>query len=175
MLVGFRPGFRESPASRGGRALARRGAQDLAWVGGALRTGSQTWIVPQEAGAGHPRAVLGGRASEAAFAQGADHSTDLDHAITFVLAKNPELGAAAVAEPATTCGPLTKRDQQVALLVARGLTNKQIAAKLVIAIRTADSLVQEHPPDDRINHPDADHGVGRQEPILRARSVVGSM
>ena len=37
--------------------------------------------------------------------------------------------------------PPTRREREVAALIARGLTNRQIAAKLVIAERTADTHV----------------------------------
>jgi DNA-binding NarL/FixJ family response regulator len=37
---------------------------------------------------------------------------------------------------------LTTREQEVALLIAHGLTNRQIAQRLVIALRTADNHVQ---------------------------------
>jgi DNA-binding CsgD family transcriptional regulator len=37
---------------------------------------------------------------------------------------------------------LTRRERQVALLVAEGLTNKAIAARLVISMRTVDAHVQ---------------------------------
>lgn len=39
-------------------------------------------------------------------------------------------------------GALTKRESEIAELVALGMTNKQIASKLVIAQRTADAHVQ---------------------------------
>jgi non-specific serine/threonine protein kinase len=39
-------------------------------------------------------------------------------------------------------GPLTRREQQVAGLVAQGLSNRQIAAKLVISTRTAEGHVE---------------------------------
>ena len=45
----------------------------------------------------------------------------------------------ALRAPAT---PLTARERQVAELIAHGLTNRQIAARLVIALRTADNHVQ---------------------------------
>jgi DNA-binding NarL/FixJ family response regulator len=38
--------------------------------------------------------------------------------------------------------PLTAREQEVAILIAYGFTNRQIAAQLVIALRTADNHVQ---------------------------------
>jgi DNA-binding NarL/FixJ family response regulator len=38
--------------------------------------------------------------------------------------------------------PLTVREREVAVLIAHGLTNRQIAERLVIALRTADNHVQ---------------------------------
>ena len=39
-------------------------------------------------------------------------------------------------------GPLTRREGEIAALVARGLTNRQIAAALHISERTAENHVQ---------------------------------
>ena len=39
-------------------------------------------------------------------------------------------------------GPLTRREQDVAVLVARGMSNSQIAASLVISVRTVETHVQ---------------------------------
>jgi DNA-binding NarL/FixJ family response regulator len=39
-------------------------------------------------------------------------------------------------------GPLTRREHQIAELIAEGMTNKDIAAHLVISKRTAESHVE---------------------------------
>jgi DNA-binding CsgD family transcriptional regulator len=44
-------------------------------------------------------------------------------------------------EPPASDGPLTVREKQIAALVARGLRNKEIAAKLLISPRTVDAHV----------------------------------
>lgn len=46
------------------------------------------------------------------------------------------------AEPASKPAPLTRREGEVAALVAQGMTNKEIAKKLVVAQRTAESHVE---------------------------------
>ncbi|MGW4771861.1 protein kinase domain-containing protein [Nocardia sp. NPDC004278] len=81
------------------------------------------------------RKALGQRAFEAAYRAGAAMS--LDAAAGFALSDESE--AAPVRAPA---GNLTKRERQVADLVARGLTNKAIAAQLVISQRTAEGHVE---------------------------------
>jgi non-specific serine/threonine protein kinase len=63
-----------------------------------------------------------------------------------------EAVAAALGTPRTTSGPrpaepttsvLTRRQQEVAALVAQGLTDREIAARLVISPRTAESHVEQ--------------------------------
>lgn len=44
-------------------------------------------------------------------------------------------------EPAAISGELTQREQQVANLVARGCSNRQIALELVVSERTVDTHV----------------------------------
>ncbi|WP_330253284.1 protein kinase [Nocardia sp. NBC_00565] len=82
------------------------------------------------------RNALGERAFEAARQQGAAMS--FDTAVGFALGERAE-----ATEPASRSAEnLTKRERQVADLVARGLTNKAIAARLVISQRTAEGHVE---------------------------------
>ncbi|MDT7788544.1 MAG: hypothetical protein QOF58_6963 [Pseudonocardiales bacterium] len=80
-------------------------------------------------------AVLGEQEFRAAFRKGMD--LELDDAIALAVGDQPE------PEPViVTATPLTKREQQVADLIAGGMTNKEIAARLVIARRTAEGHVE---------------------------------
>ncbi|BAH51914.1 protein kinase domain-containing protein [Rhodococcus opacus] len=62
---------------------------------------------------------------------------DLDAAVSYALGERPQK----VTAPSGSV-KLTKREQQVAELIAEGLTNKAIAARLVIAQRTAQGHVE---------------------------------
>lgn len=44
--------------------------------------------------------------------------------------------------PSTDAGPLSRREREVAVMVANGLTNKQIAERLFISERTAEGHVE---------------------------------
>jgi non-specific serine/threonine protein kinase len=83
------------------------------------------------------RQALGERAFEAALVEG--RSLDFDAAIAYALrehARDKPLPSAVIALK------LTKRERQVAVLVAEGLTNRAIAARLVISPRTAQGHVE---------------------------------
>jgi predicted ATPase/DNA-binding CsgD family transcriptional regulator len=82
------------------------------------------------------RAALGERAYAAAFARG--QGLSLDEAVAYAL---DEPAPPAAPGPMAASTPLTRREQQVAELVAQGLSNKEVAARLVIAQRTAESHV----------------------------------
>jgi predicted ATPase/DNA-binding CsgD family transcriptional regulator len=51
-------------------------------------------------------------------------------------------GSALVARPERGTGPLSKREEEVARLVAEGLTNKEIGARLFISEHTVDSHIR---------------------------------
>ncbi|MET8428754.1 protein kinase [Nocardia sp. NPDC004860] len=80
------------------------------------------------------RGALGERRFDAALRRG--QGLGMNAAVAYALGEPPTT-ASRVSETA-----LTKRERQVAELVARGLTNKQIAAKLVISQRTAQGHVE---------------------------------
>ncbi|MBF6245676.1 protein kinase [Nocardia elegans] len=80
------------------------------------------------------RRALGVRKFDSAFRRG--RSIGMDGAVAVALGQ-AHTGAAS-RSPAT----LTKRERQVADLVAQGLSNKQIAARLVISQRTAEGHVE---------------------------------
>ncbi|MBF9066621.1 ATP-binding protein [Streptacidiphilus fuscans] len=80
------------------------------------------------------REALGPRAFQAAFARGA--KLTLEQITTEVLR------AESRADPSSSAHPLTRRERQVAGLVAQGRSNKEIAGQLVISLRTAENHVE---------------------------------
>jgi non-specific serine/threonine protein kinase len=63
---------------------------------------------------------------------------DLAEAIAFALGESPRPGSAAPQDQPR----LTRREQDVAALVAQGMSNGQIAASLIISVRTVETHVQ---------------------------------
>ena len=81
------------------------------------------------------RAALGDAAYDAAFGRG--RSLSYREALAFAL----EQPSAPRPAP-TTVTPLTRRERQLAELINEGLSNKEMAARLVISRRTADTHVE---------------------------------
>jgi predicted ATPase/DNA-binding CsgD family transcriptional regulator len=91
------------------------------------------WKEPLQVAVGGARAKLGREASDAAARHGA--SMGAEEALRFAM------GAPTAAAKANG-SPLTARERQVALLIAEGLTNGEIASRLKMASRTADAHVE---------------------------------
>ncbi|MDF2707460.1 MAG: family ATPase [Nonomuraea muscovyensis] len=88
------------------------------------------------------RARLGEKDYRKAVDEGA--SLDFNEAIGYALQEPPEPGSAPLAAPAPALSQpvLTPREVQVAALVAAGMRNRDIAARLVISQRTAEGHVK---------------------------------
>ncbi|WP_328842704.1 ATP-binding protein [Streptomyces sp. NBC_00258] len=82
--------------------------------------------------------ALGPTAYEKALTEGGRHDSP-GRAIAFAL--DTGSGPAGSA-PVTNPNPLTRREQQVATLVAQGMTNRQIASTLGLSPRTVDSHIE---------------------------------
>jgi DNA-binding CsgD family transcriptional regulator len=88
------------------------------------------------------RARLGEAAFEAAWAKG--KAMPPEQAIEYALSEEPASTAAPPPEETPADEPptaLTRREQEVAVHVARGLTNRQVSAELGISERTAGNHV----------------------------------
>ena len=83
------------------------------------------------------RAAIGDRAFDEAFQAGAAYS--FEQAVALALGEETERERAA--NPGMA-GRLTRREQQIAVLIGDGLSNREIAARLVISQRTAETHVE---------------------------------
>ena len=82
---------------------------------------------------------MGAAAFDAAVRRGA-HLTP-DEAVDLALERGAEPTSGVPAQR-TAADPLTRREREVAALLAQGLSNKEIAARLVVAQRTAEGHVE---------------------------------
>jgi non-specific serine/threonine protein kinase len=89
------------------------------------------------------RQALGDERFAEVWADG--QSMSLEQAVEYALTAPPFEGRLSVPSarptPAGLASPLSAREQEVAVLLARGLSNRQIAEELVISSRTASTHV----------------------------------
>ncbi|MGW5382187.1 protein kinase domain-containing protein [Nocardia sp. NPDC003963] len=120
------------------RAAILMGAAQALWPAGArVMTVFRNMAGYHEECERDARAALGVRRYDAAHQQG--QTMGMEAATAYALGESAGAASGAAADPAPK---LTKRERQVADLVARGLSNKQIATKLVISQRTAQGHVE---------------------------------
>ena len=122
------------------RGAVLLGAADTIWRAAGCQPllGSQDWIAPHQACEAQLRRDLGDHAFRTAFTRGRE--LDLDQTAAYALGTTPP--EATTPATAAAAPPLTAREHQVAALIAQGMSNHQIADRLVIAQRTAEAHVQ---------------------------------
>jgi DNA-binding CsgD family transcriptional regulator len=121
------------------RAACLLGAANQRWHslgGSSALTGP---LIRRDETAAAARTALGDTTFAAEFGRGGDLTRD--DAIAYALGHQPTHTDRQAHHPDDT-PPLTRREREVAELVAQGLTNKQIAARLVISPRTVESHVE---------------------------------
>jgi non-specific serine/threonine protein kinase len=84
------------------------------------------------------RSRLGEDAYRAAWADG--QATQLAQAVAYALS-SAKSGSAVDQQPTSSAWPLSPREREVAMLIARGHSNREIAEQLVIGERTAEAHV----------------------------------
>jgi predicted ATPase/DNA-binding CsgD family transcriptional regulator len=115
------------------RAAWTLGAAEAVWrKQGVARMGYRLADKAHAAARGRAREQLGGQAFDEAF--GVGMALPLDEAVTRATG-DPD-------EPALSRSPLTRREQEIAGLVADGLSNREVASRLVISKRTVDTHVE---------------------------------
>ena len=126
------------------RAAVMFGVGEKLWaaVGGRL----SGWGIARDLSAqakARAQDALGKRAFDASVEHGKLFSTDkaLAYALSEQSAPSPPT-AASSARPEVEPEQLTRRESEVALLIAQGMSNKEIASKLVISRRTAEAHVE---------------------------------
>ncbi|MGW4063076.1 ATP-binding protein [Amycolatopsis sp. NPDC004747] len=120
------------------RAARLLGGADAVWRLSGARVGEmRPYEAVDEQCAAPARKALGDDVFDAAFAEAA--GAGLDEVVRYALRERP---APRVAGKAAEPGGLTRRQREIAELVARGMSNKEIAAALVLSGRTVEGHVE---------------------------------
>lgn len=120
------------------RAATLLGAADAAWqVAGSTLTGLGHLQTGHQKFEARLRKELDAAAFEATTRAG--RALTLEQAVTYALRDASPSAPPPPAQEASA--PLTRREREVADLVAEGMTNKEIAARLTISRRTAEGHV----------------------------------
>ncbi|MFI6099223.1 ATP-binding protein [Lentzea sp. NPDC051213] len=130
-------------ADDGERAARLLGAASQIWRygGGKAMLDSQNWLVPHDNCVEQAKHLLGERRFRAVFTEGQAMSPDVNAAVDVALDREHCVPVPA-GTPSAPGDVLTKREYQIAELVADGASNKEIAARLVISPRTVATHVQ---------------------------------
>jgi non-specific serine/threonine protein kinase len=124
------------------RAAVLLGAADAGWRTSGWRNLMATapYRTPHEECLARSRRELGEDRFAAAFRRGGE--TTFDEVVSLAIGDGGPPDPPAGPRAAGSTPPLTARQWEVAELVAQGLSNKEIAAKLVISQRTAESHIE---------------------------------
>lgn len=118
-------------------ATLRRAVDVATWAGAPpVRWQCLAGLADAEDRCGHPDRARAAREQAREVVTELGASLDTDRAAAFRTRATEEIG------DARSASPLTDRQHEVAALVARGLTNKQIAEELVISPLTAETHVK---------------------------------
>ncbi|MEU3650080.1 LuxR C-terminal-related transcriptional regulator [Lentzea sp. NPDC034063] len=133
-----------SSTGDGERAARLLGAASQIWRygGGKPMLNSQNWSVPHARCVEETKQILGVLRYQTIFTEGQDLSPDVDAAVALVLGRDRDPSSLDEEEPSAQRDVLTRRELEIAELVADGASNKAIASRLVISPRTVSTHLQ---------------------------------